>query len=263
MRQPRNRPPSAFTPARLALVRELWPTATPTAEIVAKLAALPGLQPVRATHVRRWAQIAHVTRPPEICVAERAATRRANRVVIPANAPPHWRHEALCRLAAGQWTVERLTDLCDFWDAGHTVTAIAERLFITSNTVSGRIHRLQARGLIEGRASPIIRNGAAPTPKKVATPAPLPAPIVTLPPLASVAAVGGCGPLAFNQSLTPPRPATPLVAAPAPLGNGKCLFPKWPDNAPPTHQYCHKPTPLGSSFCPDCRAIVFYRARAA
>ena len=91
-----------------------------------------------------------------------------------------------------------------------------------------------------------------------------PPPVVTLPPLASVAGpTGGYGPLAFNyRSLMPPRPVTPPVTAPAPLGNGKCLYPLW-GNEPPTHRYCHKPTPLGSSFCPDCRAIVFYRARAA
>jgi hypothetical protein len=90
---------------------------------------------------------------------------------------------------------------------------------------------------------------------KAPRPVNVPPPAVTLPPLA------------FNyQSLMPPRhatPATPLGgAAPVPLGNGKCLFPLW-GNEPPTHEYCHKPTPLGSSFCPDCRRICFYRARAA
>ena len=106
---------------------------------------------------------------------------------------------------------------------------------------------------------------AARMPKEPAPrPVNVPPPVLTLPPLASVAApTGGYGPLAFNyQSLMPPRPATPPAPLPAPLGNGKCLYPLW-GNEPPTHEYCHKPTPLGSSFCPDCRAIVFYRARAA
>jgi hypothetical protein len=87
---------------------------------------------------------------------------------------------------------------------------------------------------------------------------------VTLPPLASVAE------RALNELVTQaqemgfyelPRPAPPPVV-PAPLGNGKCTFPLWGDE-PPTHRYCDKRTPLGSSFCPDCRRICFYRARAA
>jgi len=211
VKQPRNRPPSASTPARIALVRELWPTLTPTTEIIAQMAALPGLQPVRASHVRRWAQIAHVTRPAEICNAERAATRRANRVVKPAAPARHWRHEALTRIANGGWTVEKLTVLCDLWDAGHTVTTIAARLDVTPNAASGRIHRLQARALLEPRASPIIRDGA-PTPKKAATPAPLPAPTVTLPPLPSVAVERVYkGPATFSfASHRPPLPVVPI-----------------------------------------------------
>jgi len=73
-----------------------------------------------------------------------------------------------------------------------------------------------------------------------------PPPTVTLPPLAS----------ALVAWPVPP----PVIA---PLGNGKCLYPLWKDNEPPTHRYCDKRTPLGSSFCPDCRRVCFYRARAA
>jgi hypothetical protein len=76
----------------------------------------------------------------------------------------------------------------------------------------------------------------------------MPPPVVTLPPLAS--------------ALAPWPVPPPVPVPPAPLGNGKCAFPLWGDE-PPTHQYCDKRTPLGSSFCPDCRRICFYRARAA
>jgi hypothetical protein len=99
---------------------------------------------------------------------------------------------------------------------------------------------------------------------KAPRPVNVPAPVVTLPPLASVAE------RALNELVTQaqemgfyelPRPVPPPVAAP--LGNGKCLYPLWKDNEPPTHRYCDKRTPLGSSFCPDCRRVCFYRARAA
>jgi hypothetical protein len=93
----------------------------------------------------------------------------------------------------------------------------------------------------------------------------MPPPTVTLPPLASARCHPNtceheCIGLGYCvRTATPPVP----VPAPAPLGNGKCLFPKWPDNARPTHQYCDKQTPLGSSFCESCRRVCFYRARAA
>jgi hypothetical protein len=98
---------------------------------------------------------------------------------------------------------------------------------------------------------------------KAPRPVNVPAPVVTLPPLASVAE------RALNELVTQaqemgfyelPRPVPPPVAAP--LGNGKCAFPLWGDE-PPTHRYCDKRTPLGSSWCPDCRRVCFYRARAA
>ena len=270
MKQPRDRPPSAFTPARLALVRELWPTLTPTTEIIARAAALPGLQPVRATHVRRWAQIAHVTRPPEVCAAERAATRRANRVVKPAAPAPDWRHEALCRIAAGQWTVEKLTSLCDAWDAGDTVTTIADRLHVTPNAASGRIHRLQARGLIEGRASPVIRTGEPPKPRPVNTPAPA----VTLPPLPSITAervYSGVPRFSF-AGRRPPLPVVPIrrewIADDGswPTGPARrpCQFVVQDGSAanPTAWIFCGLPVAQGS-WCRSHRAIVYYRPRAA
>ena len=84
---------------------------------------------------------------------------------------------------------------------------------------------------------------------KAPRPVNVPPPVVTLPPLASALV---------------PWPAAPVPSPPlAPLGNGKCAFPLWKDHEPISHRYCHKPTPLGSSWCLDCRRICFYRARAA
>ena len=106
---------------------------------------------------------------------------------------------------------------------------------------------------------------AARMPKEPAPrPVNVPPPAVTLPPLASVAEraltelVTQAQEMGFYEL---PRPVPPPVVAP--LGNGKCTFPKWENGAPISHEYCGKRTPLGSSWCASCRAIVFYRARAA
>jgi hypothetical protein len=74
---------------------------------------------------------------------------------------------------------------------------------------------------------------------KAPRPVNVPPPTVTLPPLASALA--------------------PWPVPPAPLGNGKCAFPLWENGAPISHEYCNERTPLGSSWCPSCRAIVYHR----
>ena len=73
----------------------------------------------------------------------------------------------------------------------------------------------------------------------------MPPPTVTLPPLAS--------------ALMP----LPVPPTPAPLGNGKCAFPLWANGAAPSHEYCSKQTPLGSSWCVECRAVVWHTYRQA
>jgi hypothetical protein len=72
----------------------------------------------------------------------------------------------------------------------------------------------------------------------------MPPPTVTLPPLASALA---------------PWPVPPSLPVPLVLGNGKCAFPLWANGAPISHEYCNERTPLGSSWCARCRAIVYHR----
>jgi hypothetical protein len=78
---------------------------------------------------------------------------------------------------------------------------------------------------------------------KAPRPVNVPPPVVTLPPLASALA--------------------PWPVPPAPLGNGKCAFPLWANGATPSHEYCSKQTPLGSSWCAECRAVVWHTYRQA
>jgi hypothetical protein len=93
---------------------------------------------------------------------------------------------------------------------------------------------------------------------KAPRPVNVPAPVVTLPPLASVVVDK-----AADFSAWVAQPALGPMPPIAPLGNGKCLYPLWGHGERPSHLYCGGRTVLGSSFCPDCRRICFYRARAA
>jgi hypothetical protein len=106
---------------------------------------------------------------------------------------------------------------------------------------------------------------AARLPKEPAPrPVNVPPPAVTLPPLASVRAQALDELVAQAQAMgfyELPRPVPP--PPPAPLGNGKCTFPKWDNGAPISHEYCNERTPIGSSWCASCRAIVYHRVRAA
>jgi hypothetical protein len=72
----------------------------------------------------------------------------------------------------------------------------------------------------------------------------MPPPTVTLPPLAS--------------ALAPWPVPPPVPVPPAPLGNGKCAFPLWENGAPISHEYCNERTPLGSSWCVECKKKVYH-----
>jgi hypothetical protein len=118
---------------------------------------------------------------------------------------------------------------------------------------------------------------------KAPRPVNVPAPAVTLPPLASALGIdrGECHRLRDltdgRSFFAPPEALQPTNSGPIdrskhhtgpevagqPLGNGKCAFPLWPNGATPSHEYCSKQTPLGSSWCVECRAVVWHTYRQA
>jgi hypothetical protein len=109
---------------------------------------------------------------------------------------------------------------------------------------------------------------AARLPKEPAPrPVNVPPPAVTLPPLPSVRCHPNtceheCLGLGYCVRMTEaPRLALPPPVPP--LGSGKCAFPLWPNGATPSHEYCGKRTPLGSSWCASCRAVVWHTYRQA
>jgi GcrA cell cycle regulator len=185
--------------------------------------------------------------------------------------PPESRRQRCARrledLVTKVWPLTILEQLVDLWGEGHSAAEIGRRLGQTKNAIIGRAHRLVDHGIIEPRASPIIRDGS-PRPVK-ARPAP------TLPPLSSGIVVPTAQPrlaptfrpgFNFVRAIEQPRfePIARQVEAPCVIEikpmTAKCLFPLWGDG-PPTHKFCNAASPLGSSWCDHHHKIVFIRSR--
>jgi hypothetical protein len=83
------------------------------------------------------------------------------------------------------WPIERVLALCLGWDAGKTVAALAAQLRTTKNTVVGKVHRLMALGILEGRPSPIVPTNQRPADAPREHRKIIPVPASTLPPLPS------------------------------------------------------------------------------
>ena len=134
---------------------------------------------------------------------------------------------------------------------GTSTANIGRLLGKGKNSIAGRINRLKRLGLItEALPSPIHPARAPPPYPRAAPPRP---PRADVPPPSVV-----CSPVISSGQIVTPAPAL----APPPV-SGQCRFPLWADNTAPNHEYCRKPARLGSSYCPACRAVVYYRERAA
>ena len=147
-----------------------------------------------------------------------------------------------------RYTDERVERARKLWDEGVPSGTIAREMGMSKNQIIGMAHR----NGFAGRPSPITgevkeRKPAAPRIRKY-EPRPMPRHEVVAPP-----------PEAPETPEAPPPPS-PVVRAPVVLTPARgCQFPLWPTGAAPTHEYCNKPTPVGSSWCPECRRRVFNR----
>lgn len=170
------------------------------------------------------------------------------------------------RFDRGAWTDLTIEALRHLWPLGYAASAIGDYLGFTKNGIIGKAHRLD----LDGRPSPIRPSSGTPRPAK-----PKPAPRATLPPLPSGIVVPTEQPrlaptfrpgFNFVRPVQQPRfePIARPVETPRPIVvlpmTAKCLYPLWGDG-PPTHLHCGKPAPLGDSWCPECRKVVFIRAR--
>lgn len=162
-----------------------------------------------------------------------------------------------------EWTDELIEGLKKAWQTGDSISKMARDFKVSSNAISGKIHRLQKLYPIDfpGRPSPIKRN-VVPVPKR-----PKPQP---LPPLdscsSSVKTIAALAPLAEPAAIiiTPPvqpaivfRPAPPVLQPHNPrasLPPARRMQPCcWPIGEPGTKafRFCDAPTLLGKSYCQE------------
>jgi len=191
------------------------------------------------------------------------------------------------------WTDERIEQLRQMWQNGHTASQIAETLGgVSRNAVIGKAHRLG----LQSRPSPVKPGDAdateaaekpvaaapppAPAPASHAAPAPAPAePKPATPPVAAepkpdAPIVRSIGPGGFQrqnpheqQSPIPPAPPRRLVPAkPSPemadktslldLNDRIC---KWPLGHPgePDFHFCGNPVNPGFPYCLDHCSVAY------
>lgn len=72
---------------------------------------------------------------------------------------------ALQRSISPEWPIDKLMALVRLWEAGITSPAIGLRLGTTKSSITGRVNRLAARGILAHRPSPILPANAL-TPEK-------------------------------------------------------------------------------------------------
>jgi GcrA cell cycle regulator len=176
------------------------------------------------------------------------------------------------------WTDERIEQLRQMWQNGHTASQIAENLGgVSRNAVIGKAHRLG----LQSRPSPVKTGDAEPEAEKPAAaappPAPSPAPALAEPePVAAAPApvarpvdapvVRSIGPGGFQrqnpheqQSPIPPAPPRRLVPAKpsAEMADKTSLLDlndricKWPLGHPgePDFHFCGNPVNPGFPYC--------------
>ncbi len=98
-----------------------------------------------------------------------------------------------------EWSEDLVTRLRALWAEGLTTAEIGRRLGISKNAVVGKAHRLD----LQGRPSPIRRDGAQAGPRRAAPPRRVHGP--TLPPLTSA------GPMLRQTGVEPPSPRESVV----------------------------------------------------
>ncbi len=191
------------------------------------------------------------------------------------------------------WTDERIEQLRQMWQSGHTASQIAETLGgVSRNAVIGKAHRLG----LQSRPSPVkpgepepeaaekpavVVEKPAAAPTAAATPAPEPRPVAAAPapapaatPPADVPVVRSIGPGGFQrqtpheqQSPLPPAPPRRLVPAKpsADIADKTSLLDlndricKWPLGHPgePDFHFCGNPVNPGFPYCLDHCSVAY------
>src|SRR6187402_1871135 len=187
------------------------------------------------------------------------------------------------------WTEERIEQLRQMWQNGHTASQIAETLGgVSRNAVIGKAHRLG----LQSRPSPVKAGEAAPKPAAAAAPPPpvaepRPAPVTAEPsepkpasaepvdpPKPPAPIVRSIGPGGFQrqnpheqQSPIPPAPPRRLVPAKpsADMADKTSLLDlndricKWPLGHPgePDFHFCGNPVNPGFPYCVEHCGVAY------
>lgn len=149
------------------------------------------------------------------------------------------------------WTPERIEELTQLWNAGHSASTIGKQLGVSKNAVVGKAHRLK----LPARPSPIRRKAKSPTPARK------PAPSLTPPAATPAAAVA----VPVREQAKPRPPLIRPSALPSPR---KC---QWPigDPTKPDFHFCGASAVPGKPYCDDHCAVAYVvrsrerRSRAA
>lgn len=151
------------------------------------------------------------------------------------------------------WHAHQIEQLRDEWVRGNSTSLIGRNLGCTKNAVVGKAHRIG----LPSRASPIAGRSLQPRPPVAA---PKPRGVRTLPPMASlVDEVDDAPPEPVGvreKPVAPPVEVEPLPQRP-PSPNGCQYITGDPGRTP--YRFCAAPTPLGESWCLECKKSVFQR----
>lgn len=139
------------------------------------------------------------------------------------------------------WTDTVISNLRRLWGEGHTTAEIGRRLGVTKNAVVGKAHRLE----LPRRPSPIRRGEHA---ARRRAPRPKVAPLVMLPPAATVQVV-------------PALPPAPRPIPDAPFRRGASQPCCWPLGEPgrPGFRFCDAAADVGKPYCAEHRALAYVK----
>lgn len=146
------------------------------------------------------------------------------------------------------WTPERIEELTQLWNAGHSASVIGKRLGVSKNAVVGKAHRLK----LPARPSPIRRQS------KTAAPVRKPAPALTKP-LAAPVSVPAPPPAPAAREVVARPPMIRPRQQPVPRQQPSPRQCQWPigDPTKPDFHFCGEAAVPSKPYCSDHCAVAY------
>ena len=138
------------------------------------------------------------------------------------------------------WTPERIEELTQLWNAGHSASVIGKHLGVSKNAVVGKAHRLK----LPARPSPIRRQSKTPAPVRK------PAPALTRPPAPPASAPA----VTVREEVVAARP--PVIQARQQPSPRQC---QWPigDPTKPDFHFCGESAVPSKPYCAEHCAVAY------